>query len=104
MWPLLQGTLPCNHLTPLPPYLPPAKSIRNNEFRNQTISHRLPECQLGRKKYVRGGAKELRVKNVNAHQRRRGTGGGIIISAGGKFNKDFLTTLNQHTMGIVCKH
>ena len=31
-------------------------------------------------------------------------GSGIIASAGGKFNKDFLATLNQHTMGIVCRH
>ena len=62
-----------------------------------------PNVSWVEKKYVQGGAKELRVKNVNAHQR-RARGGGIIISAGGKFNKDFLTTLNQHTMGIVCKH
>ena len=102
--PLLQGTLPCNHLTPLPPYLPPAKSSRNNEFRNQTISHRLPECQLGRKEICKRWAKRT------AGQKRKCTSAGeerfegIIISAGGKFNKDFLTTLNQHTMGIVCKH
>ena len=50
--------------------------------------------------------KNCRSKSINAQPGDYGErhGGGIIISAGGKFNKDFLTTLNQHTMGIVCKH
>ena len=65
-----------------------------------------PNVSWGGKKYVLGADKELSVKKHKCIVRGLWgrQGGGIIRSAGGKFNKVFLTTLNQHTMGIVCKH